>query len=384
MPTASRRARSPARRQQPSPAATSSGTAPTTDDHSQHLLNLACLAVAVRSTGDRAWAFLLPLFLSEASPSSLAPVSLHALSLSLGVVLFGPPLAQWLARHRSQSRAIVTLVILENTAMAMGGALLLLAASRMDGDESSNSSGHSGSSLTRSPLFGVALLLLAVDAAASSVLSLLIEKDVIARLFVRYKTTGKGGRDQHRSSISLEHANAAVTRADLATSVATYVLMGRLITDAKSAVAVLATWHVIAAALVLTVLHRLRTDAPELQRTSKAVQASPSFARLLMDGPRTLAALEAAPRLLLCAFVVLFFTCLSPSGLLTAALRSRGVSASTLAYFRALAQLCGALGTGIAPRVIARRGPLQAGTTCEACAQPSRHNPSPHHHPCPL
>jgi hypothetical protein len=140
------------------------------------VLKLACAAVAVRSTGDRAWSFVLPLFLSEASPSSLVPVSLLSLSLSLSVVLLGPPLAQWLATHRSPSRALTSLVIVENVAVVLGGAAVV-AAARNGGD-----GGASG--LVRQPLFGVGLLLLAVDAAVTSVLSVLIEKDVIGRLFL--------------------------------------------------------------------------------------------------------------------------------------------------------------------------------------------------------
>ena len=83
--------------------------AATSGQHSRnHALKLACAAVAVRSTGDRAWTFVLPLFLTEASPSSLVPVSLLSLSLSLSVVLLGPPLAQWLASHRSPSGRLLT------------------------------------------------------------------------------------------------------------------------------------------------------------------------------------------------------------------------------------------------------------------------------------
>ena len=74
----------------------------------------------------------------------------------------------------------------------------------------------------------------------------------------------------------------------------------------------------------------------------------PSFARLLLDGPRTLAQLERAPRLLLAAFVCLFFTVLSPSSLLTAHLRARGSTPQAIAYFRAGAQLAGAAGTAVA------------------------------------
>ena len=53
----------------------------------------------------------------------------------------------------------------------------MVAAARSAGD-------GAASGLVRQPLFGLGLLLLAVDAAVTSVLSVLIEKDVIGRLFL--------------------------------------------------------------------------------------------------------------------------------------------------------------------------------------------------------
>ena len=316
-----------------------------TSEHSRnHVLKLACAAVAVRSTGDRAWTFVLPLFLSEASPSSLVPVSLLSLSLSLSVVLLGPPLAQWLATHRSPSRALTLLVIVENVAVVLGGAAVVAAAR--------SASGGAAGELVRQPLFCLGLLLLAVDAAVTSVLSLLIEKDVIARLFLLAPSQPAA---TSRKATTLAEANAAVTRADLAASVGTYLVLGYAVKGGSGAhlIAYLGAWHAVAGVLVLVLLGRLRAAAPELAlgqasdatpdassgetRGGKARRSEgpsepsepsrPGFVRLLLDGPRTLAQLERRARLLLCAFVCLFFTVLSPSGLLTASLRSRGTSA---------------------------------------------------------
>jgi hypothetical protein len=68
----------------------------------------------------------------------------------------------------------------------------------------------------------------------------------------------------------------------------------------------------------------VRTRSAPIEPIRPSEPIRPGFVRLLLDGPRTLAHLERRPRLLLCAFVCLFFTVLSPSGLLTASLRSRG------------------------------------------------------------
>ena len=152
-----------------------------------------------------------------------------------------------------------------------------------------------------------------------------------------------------------------------------YLVLGYAIKSGSGAhvIAYLAAWHAVAGVLVLVLLRRLRAAAPELVQgqvsdatpdaRSGEPPSKPSFVQLLLDGPRTLAHLERRARLLLCAFVCLFFTVLSPSGLLTASLRSRGTSAHALALFRAAAQLAGAAGTAVAPRLIARRGPIEAG-----------------------
>ena len=244
------------------------------------------------------------------------------------------------------------LVILENSAVVLGGCAVVAA--------SGGQGGHT--ELFQSPLFVLGLLLLAVDAAVTSVLTLLMEKDAIARLFASEYLT--------RGSVSLAEANAVVTRADLGASVGTYLLLGWLAPGpgaggggAARLIAYLAAWHVVAGTIVLVLLRRLRAAAPELHalRHREAPAAAPGFVRLLLDGPRTLARLERRPRLLLAAFVCLFFTVLSPGGLLTACLRSRGTGPQALAYFRAAAQVAGAAGTAVAPRLIARRGPLRAG-----------------------
>jgi len=81
----------------------------------------------------------------------------------------------------------------------------------------------------------------------------------------------------------------------------------------------------------------------------------------LLRGARVLWALDAQPRLHSIAFTCLFFTVLSPSGLLSAWLRSRGVQPSAIAVFRAASQLTGCLGTLLAPAVIQHRSVPRAG-----------------------
>ena len=268
------------------------------------------------------------------------------------------------------------LVLLENSAVLGGGAAVVSAA-RMRGR-------GDGSELIRSPLFAAGLILLAVDAAVSSVMSLMLEKDAMGRLFAHVTATSAAAA----SAVPLERANAAITRADLVASVGVYVLLGYATRrgdsgsgggseslQAADVLAWLAAWHVIAGAVVLMLLQRLWRAAPETFPNSSPTTAAANmpavdggggasripFVQLLLSGPQTIRQLPRASRLLLCAFVCLFSTVLSPSSLLTACLRSRGVTAPALAHFRAAAQLAGALGTAVAPPLIKRLGPLRAG-----------------------
>lgn len=283
---------------------------------------------------------------------SLTPVSLLSLAISLGVVVIGPPLAHWFARHPQPPQAAVTLVLLENSAVLAGGVAVACAA-----DLSSR-----GAALATSPAFLLGLAFVSVDAAVTSVMSLLLEKDVIGRVFAA--SVGPATT----AAVPLEQANAAITRADLVASIGVYLVLGYATRDVnggigagegsgsgqpmRSTLACLAAWHVIAGTMVLTLLGRLRQAAPDaLPDAPPAVVSRPpatntrdaatppvplvsppvapplTFTQLLLSGPRTVGALPRAPRLLMCAFVSVFFTVLSPSSLLTACLRSRGVSA---------------------------------------------------------
>lgn len=314
-------------------------------------LALLCLAHGLRSCSDRAWAFVLPVYLAQASPGSLRPISAVSLAQSLGVVLLAPLIAR--AGPRMQPRWMALLVVCENVCVLCGGAALLAAGA----PGTVYSDGVMGD-----PRFWAGAVLMAVDGAISSLLSLVVEKDYVRRTC---------GGDVDR----LAAANAAVMRTDLGASVGTYALLalaqtdGALLADPASLLAALAAWHCTAACATLAVLALLRRSEPALAADGDAADKPPPPLRAalggLREGGRLAAELEPGARRTLCAFVALFFTVLSPSGLLTAHLRSRGVGAGSIATFRSAAQAAGCLGTVAGPPLIKRLGVGRAGAVLQ-------------------
>lgn len=323
-------------------------------------LQLVCLAHGLRATGDRAWNFILPIVLMSGShreasgvnSGSLAPVSVLALAQSCGVIALGPFLARRLSINGAiKWRTLVSLVLLENAAVACGGSALLIA---------SDGSGNAGQPLLLSPWSWLGLGLMAVDSAVSSVLSLLVEKEYIRQLF--------GGADQR----DLAKANAMVVRTDLLASVATYsalaVLVGLFTPPGAGKpsyhplLATLVAWHVVAAVAVTSVLGRLQQstgilsggDGEGSQPPDAGTSSAPWYD--LSSGLRELRSVDPRTRLRVAAFVLLFFTVLSPSGLLSAWLSANEVGAGDIAWFRAAAQLAGGVGTFVAPAAIAAWG----------------------------
>merc|ERR1719330_1273958 len=112
-------------------------------------------------------------------------------------------------------------------------------------------------------------------------------------------------------------------------------------------IVVLGAWHIIAAFAVVSTIYWLHRIAPELGTGSRG--APPKVCAALCDGASTVVRLEPAASRALIAMLVLWFTVLSPSNLLTAYLTSQGVPGPDVARFRSILQLVGLIGTVIAP-----------------------------------
>lgn len=202
-------------------------------------------------------------------------------------------------------------------------------------------------------LFWVGLVLMAVDAAISTLLTVLVEKDYVRELYAKDVKT-------------LADANAWVMRTDLGSSVGTYTALAWAVdngylSEGRSLVIGLGAWHIFAAVAVMAVLAALHHSAPSLGETNAQEAAPPSMLTALCDGARVAVDLEASAKRTLIAMLVLYFTVLSPSSLFTAYLASRGVGAGDIASFRSAAQLVGFLGTIVAPPVIRQMGVAPAG-----------------------
>jgi hypothetical protein len=87
-----------------------------------------------------------------------------------------------------------------------------------------------------------------------------------------------------------------------------------------------------------------------------------------IDGFGVFRAMALRSQLVMAAFVLLFFTILSPGAMLTAWLKSAHVQAeeSTIAIFRSIIQACGALATLVTPALIRRAGLYDAATSSQA------------------
>jgi iron-regulated transporter 1 len=311
------------------------------------MLALLCITHALRCTGDRAWTFILPLVLT-ASSGSLAPTSALSLAQALGVVLLGPVCARFVGDGKS-ARAVGLLVLLENVCVVLAGWLIA----------TTIATSSTGPSACRSPLFLLALALLALDSAASSALSLLVEKEYVRRLF------------GSSSAAALAKANAAITGADLASSVGTYTLLGVVMRwfgpgagTAMRMMRLLTAWHLLVACCVFWLLRRIRrclpatsaAPGPASSATAQSLEPSTTSTSTLLLAPRLLRSVPPFVTCHMLAFALLFFTVLSPSGLLSSHLTSRGVDPSSIALFRAAAQAAGVAGTALAPLAIRKLG----------------------------
>mmetsp|Transcript_112796 Transcript_112796/g.364145 ORF Transcript_112796/g.364145 Transcript_112796/m.364145 type:complete len:453 (+) Transcript_112796:229-1587(+) len=311
---------------------------------SAQMLPLLCLTHGLRSAGVRTWTFVLPVFLARVSPGSLAPISALSLVQALSVVLLAPAVAHGFASAPRALRwpALCCLVLCENLAAVVGGALVF-SVGRRSGDML----------LLREPLFWGSLCLFAVNAAISSVLTTFIQKECTRCLFA-----GQG-------QVALARANAWMTRADLATSVASYALLGATLQDVdERAQAALAGWCVLATLAVLASLRYMHRASPELrskQEPESEVSSSLPSPLSLLKGARILWALDPQARSYAIAMACLNFTVLSPSSLLSAWLRSHGVQPRALAAFRGASELAGCLGTLLAPAMMRQRGAARAG-----------------------
>jgi iron-regulated transporter 1 len=312
----------------------------------------------LRSVGDRSWGFILPMFLATVEPGSLAPTAVLSAVQTVFAVAFAPMVASWFDTGNRET-VFLSLMLVENVAVVIGGALLLFAG--MAAIE------NSVGGLINDPMFWLGLVFMGIDSVCSSVLEVIISKDWVTALC--HVETGKKNSDQVEEAL-LRTTNGSITRTDLGTSILSYMVLGHLIepgTDGvMTMVILLCAWHVMVAAMMGAIVRQLCSLAPVLRQnpggsSSTNVSNKKDNGNSFLRGWSAFLKLGYLPRMMMTGYILVWLTVLSPSGVLTAWLTSTGVKPATLANFRAASQASGALGTIVAPHAIRKLGVMRAG-----------------------
>jgi hypothetical protein len=322
---------------------------------------------------ERTWRFGLPLVLAFVEGGFQA-IAILGFVAPLACSLAGPAVGRMLDSVY-RPLGLGAMLALQDGAIALSS-LALIAVAR---------SGASGP-LASSPLFGLLVVLAMLEKLASISSELAIERDWVTQL------AGKQNQG------ALARSNAYLRRTDLVTELVGAVVFGWIYSKAGlvSSMAFTAVLAALAAPLQLFFINRIAHLAPSamlhgrqepgaawaplpswrsfvenarLRRVHAAEEAArraPLLARLqqqaahALDGWRSYFAQPILPSSLTC--VLLFFNVvLSPGGLITAFLTSRGFDGNAMAAFRGGCATCGFLGTIVGKRLIQSLGLLRAG-----------------------
>jgi hypothetical protein len=323
---------------------------------------------ALRCISDRSWAFLLPLHLAQTHPGSLFEVSTISAFATLGAVLLTPHLALYLRRRSGLARFYVLLAI-ENASVLAAGLMLV---------------GKKAGEPLGSELY-VAGVLLALDQSCSGVLENLVVKEwTTVVVAARGDDNNINNNDDDDNSDPEAASLALVTRDDETHAKRSEALSGinSLMSQIDLAVGVLVPfgvslalergtsdgtvgllllWHVVSAlaiaALAAALCRRLPScatspDAPLVSGVTGGRSASSGVAESLEHAWAEFSALPRVARRNVVAYVLLFVSVVSPSGLTVAWLRANGVSVRETAALRSAVQMSGFAGTLAAPRLI--------------------------------
>lgn len=317
-----------------------------------------CIAHGIRSFATRSWKFFLPLFLSQ-SCGSLRATAAMSLAKNLAVAMLSTSAAN---AYHSTSNSFVKAVLMENVAVVAGGILLSIY-----GYGSTESTCNAPFS---SLIFCIAVACACIDAVSTSLLTTVISKEWVAQL-----SSGTG--------YSLASANARLSQIDLICAAACPILVSAIIEQGgyKTVLFLLVGQHAIGAFLILQNVARAMTLKPHLAVVApdlKLAEQQKLAQRQNMDPPKTQSSLLANPfniflddvvplkaKMATAAFVLLYFTVLSPGAVMTAWLNSSDIHPRTIATFSFACNLMGAMATLLAPPLISRLGNYRASVVAQ-------------------
>jgi len=325
-------------------------------------LQSLCLLHGLRCLGDRAWTFLLPLFLASVAPGNLAPSAGLEAFRALGRLLLVAPVASWFSEQKNRGLAFIYLLAVEHLAvLLLGGGLVWL-------------DGGVAALQELNLLYLLFGLLAAVDAAISNVLNSVICKDLVVDVAL-----GESAMATKTKKRGLETVNAAVTAVDLVMAAAAPLAVGALwsfgtkTSGPRVVVCGLVVWQVLAACVSAVIVnHEPDLGASTQDRASDDDDKKQRDLSARLVWRRTLSEWRKLPyetQAAMVAMALLFCTVMSGGSSLTSWLATK-IDVASIAIFRSATQIAGFAGTAAAPLLIRELGPHRTalvGVTWQAC-----------------
>ena len=297
-------------------------TASTMDDASSLAMwNNILLVRCVRAANDRTWEYFLPIFISHVvtTSSSLSTTALLLAVRCLASLVLLPLFANLWSPSRSLLYAAV-----ENISLVASGISLYWWCD--DGDNVS--------------ILYAAAVFMAFEQAASKTLTSNVEKHAVVL--------------QSSTPVELSKSNASLVRLDLIVAALVPFAVGLVVVRAghRNAVPLFIVLQVMTSVLSLPTALKVATNS-----AGRKSPASGSVVPLDMGGHAPDLWWQTMPSaLVLLANALLYFTVVSPNGIMLVWLQNEGLDAFWLAAVSSLGQAAGIVGSLVTPHIIASKG----------------------------
>jgi len=277
------------------------------------------------------------------------------------------------------------LLALENASILAAGALLVQF--RLP---AGCTGGEAGCTAQVTPSFYAAAALLAVDQSCSGVLENLVVKEwsaVVASEETRTAPvlpTAKGSDGAAATAAresALAELNSRMSQIDLGVGVLVPIVVSSLLAHGTgpSVLWLLLLWHAVSAVAISLLAARLCAVCPDCSASPGGGDRTASPSAMQPDhrhsSKKTAGSLDQAwvefsalPRVArwnVVAYVILYVSVISPSGLTVAWLRANGVTIAGTAALRSAVQVAGFCGTVVAPSLIRATGLVRAAVTAQ-------------------
>jgi iron-regulated transporter 1 len=288
-----------------------------------------CFLQILRCFGDRAWDFLLPVFIGSTVTQTLLPAAALDVFQTLGIVFLAPKIAMWYAERSTKGTAYVWLTFIKQIAITLLGALFVLGMPLLQ---------EGKVNLMLPGVFGSILAL--TIASINTSLGNVVAKDWTAAF--------------SKNSDELARANSMASASELAGAAAAPLCV-RCLTGSfgfKSAFIILVLWQ-LATALISSVL-ALRLNRTQLKPSAAlGTEVAPDESQFSFEQCRKLAP---DVRGAIMATVLLWCTVLGGSGAGFTAWLSQRISLSAIAVWWSSMQFIGLIGASVAPALIKKLG----------------------------